>query len=193
MCVADCINGYILVDSYGIEHKKCRQNSGCNYDGGYEYNDPELKETICVSASVCKNHYNGYAYAKAQNCLSASPKDESEFDISDGVYTCKDSKYLFAGEDSTKCYTKQECPGYIDYYKCLARETCKNYYYETSERRECLSAYSCYAMSMLQFDQDTDNKLCISFNQCLEENGYVLTDASSKKCVTASVCSESEP
>ena len=44
-------------------------------------------------------------YAKAQKCFSVPPKDKSEFDISDGVYTCKDDKYLFVGEDGTKCYT----------------------------------------------------------------------------------------
>ena len=113
-CVASCVRGYILVDNYEIVHKKCRQNSGCNYDGGYEYDDPKSKETICVSASVCKNHYNWYAYADAQKCLFVPPKDESEFDSYNEVYTCKENTYIFVGEDSTKCYTKQACPGYVD-------------------------------------------------------------------------------
>ena len=50
-CVASCSKDYILVDSYGIVHKKCRENWSCTSEG-YEYDDPEAKETICVSARV---------------------------------------------------------------------------------------------------------------------------------------------
>lgn len=78
------------------------------------YDDYKLEDPICVSASICNNHYKGYAYAKVQKCLLVPPEDESEFEISDGVYTCKDKKYLFVGEDGTKCYTKRACPGYVN-------------------------------------------------------------------------------
>ena len=87
MCVAECENRYIVVNSYGILHKKCKENWSCTPEG-YEYDDPESKETICVSASVCKNHYKKYAYALIHKCLSVPPKDESEFSIYDGAYMC---------------------------------------------------------------------------------------------------------
>ena len=94
-----------------------------------------------MSASVCKNKYKRYAYAKVQKCLLVPPKNEREFDNSDGTYTCKDDKYLFVGEDSTTCYTKQACPGYVNYnYECFAWDACEDYHYETPEGNECLTS-----------------------------------------------------
>ena len=38
-CVTYCENGYILVNSYGIIHQKCKKDWFCRDEGGYEYDD----------------------------------------------------------------------------------------------------------------------------------------------------------
>ena len=39
ICVASCENGYILMDSYGILHKKCLYMGACIDEAGFDYYD----------------------------------------------------------------------------------------------------------------------------------------------------------
>ena len=66
--------------------------------------------------------------------MPVPPKDENEFDISDGAYKCKENTYIFIGEEYIRCYTKQACPGYVNSFsRCTTWENCDDYRYEAPD------------------------------------------------------------
>ena len=134
-CVRACAY-WMWVDDHGFLHQQCTKYGCINH--GYEYKETESAREICVSASVCTNHYGRNAYTKVSKCISALPKDENEFKISNGVYTCK-SGYVFIDGETTQCYSRETCPGYIYWSReCVKRETCQNYFYEDKSGNDCL-------------------------------------------------------
>ena len=137
-CVTNwCTSGMIMmVEGHGRErpYKKCTAVRMCPFV--YQYNDEG--ETLCMTASICRKYYSGYPYAALEKCIPVPPGNLDEFEEIEEVYACKAGTYLFRGETSTRCYTKQACPGFIHYGRCEPREYCNFYWYESDSGRECL-------------------------------------------------------
>ena len=110
------------------------------------------------------------------------------------AYACKEDTYLYIGETSTRCYTKQACPGFIEYNKlCKVREDCNRYWYEDDDNKLCLGKDGCEARSLIPFYLEAYAGFCIQIEQCPEKGGYVLDAESGKTCVNATTCSKSSP
>ena len=56
-----------------------------------------------------------------------------------------------------------------------------------------MSEDDCARQSMVTFEDDDNNKLCVPPKQCNTKGGYIFTDGNGSKCVTTSTCSNSDP
>ena len=178
------------VEAYGHRYTKCTGKTQCP---GFRYssNDSPPK---CMTASVCRKYYDGYPYTALEQCISTPPENKNEFEEVNEAYACKANTYLFHGEASMRCYTRQDCPGFIDYDTfCEPREKCDLYWYENGNERECMNSEQCEAMSLIPFYRDKNIGFCISIEQCPEKGGYFFTTDRDKTCMSSITCAQNEP
>ena len=138
----DCKNtkqGYLFEDA---TTKVCLASKKDCTDKQNYYVDEDTKK--CVTAAGCKAS-GGHAYSAVKECLKVEPEDDTLFDITDDVYTCKDNKLLLLSETAT-CVSKESCEadGFHKVENEVCTEiTCEGYIYVNGDERKCVTETAC--------------------------------------------------
>ena len=91
-CVDKCKYITMTLEERGNVYKMCTAENRCP---GYWYVDGD--ENICVTASVCKMLYSGYAYEATKECSTQEPDPNGNFDpdeMKKNVYKCDSNAYF---------------------------------------------------------------------------------------------------
>lgn len=129
-CIADCSKTYledVAVFKYE-EEKTCMTREQCNADNRYVFYVSKYTH-LCLSVKECVESKKGAAFAVGECKAIAVKEDDFTKDKETGVYTCKDSKYLYFN-------TKAEC---VDFAGCNNKTGTVIY----EPTKQCLSNNEC--------------------------------------------------
>lgn len=133
-CIADCSETYLKdVTVFKYDEKKCVTREQCNADNRYVFYVPEGTH-LCLSLQDCakKDSNKGVAFAVGECKAIAVKEDDFTKDKDTGVYTCKDSKYLYFDTeaecvDFAGCNDKTDTVIYEPTKQCLSNNECTEY------------------------------------------------------------------